>query len=160
MAMRVSRKEFLGVDELSIPSPQVMTAKMVLDFEAAVYLEMKRQGIKQKDLAKKMGVSAATLSKTLSETSNMTFKTAARIANALGCVLDAPSLRPFDAEEYDTLGAVSETAPTNASATSGESDYKDTMILTTVHSVKEEQSTEQPTVAFMNGEFQMERLAA
>ena len=118
MAMKVSKEEFLGVDELSIPSPKVMAAKMVLDFEVAVYLEMKRQGLKQKDLAKKMGVTAATLSKTLSETSNMTFKTTARIANALGCLLDAPSLHPFVAEEYDMLEVESETASTSSLRTS------------------------------------------
>ena len=61
-------------DELGIPEPDVIAAKMVLDFEGAVYLEMKRQGLRQKDLAQAMGVTAATVSKTLSETSNMTFK--------------------------------------------------------------------------------------
>lgn len=151
MAMKVSKKEFLGVDELSIPSPKVMAAKMVLDFEVAVYLEMKRQGLKQKDLAKKMGVTAATLSKTLSETSNMTFKTAARIANALGCVLDAPSLHPFDAEEYDTLEVESETASTGAPTISRESDYKNT-VQRVPRSVKKEQPVTRPIVASVGDE--------
>ena len=124
MAMKVSRKEFLGVDELSVPEPEVVAAKMALDFEAAVFLEMKRQGLRQKDLAEAMGVTAATVSKTLSETSNMTFKTAARIANALGCTLDAPKLHPFDAEEYDATYTLSETVPAHASTASCEGDYR------------------------------------
>ena len=124
MAMKVSRKEFLGVDELGVPEPEVVAAKMALDFEAAVFVEMKRQGLRQKDLAEAMGVTAATVSKTLSETSNMTFKTAARIANALGCTLDAPTLHPFDVEEYDAMYTVSETAPTYVSTTSFEGDYR------------------------------------
>lgn len=125
MALKVSRKEFLGVDELSVPEPDVMAAKMALDFEAAVYLEMKKQGLRQKDLAEIMGVTAATVSKTLSETSNMTFKTAARIANALGCVLDAPTLHRFDADAYDSKAIASETASTGISIDFSKSDYKD-----------------------------------
>ena len=144
MALKVSRKEFLGVNELGIPEPDVMAAKMALDFEATVYLEMKKQGLKQKDLAEMMGVTAATVSKTLSETSNMTFKTAARIANALGCVLDAPVLHEFDAEEYDTKSTGSETASTKLSTTSSKSNYKDT-----VRSEKKEQSGA-PTISGKN----------
>lgn len=159
MAMKVGKKEFLGVEELSIPSPKVMAAKMVLDFEVAVYLEMKRQGLRQKDLAEKMGVTAATLSKTLSETSNMTFKTAARIANALGCVLDAPSLRPFDAEEYDMQEVESDPASTNVSTISTRSDYKDT-VQRTAHSVKKEQPVERPTVASVTNDSKEWGLAA
>lgn len=151
MALKVSRKEFLGVDELSIPSPKVMAAKMVLDFEVAVYLEMKGQGLKQKDLAKKMGVTAATLSKTLSGTSNMTFKTAARIANALGCVLDAPMLHAFDAEEYDMLAVETETASTSSPTSTKESDYKST-VQSEARSVKKEQPVTQPAIVFVTDE--------
>ena len=123
MALKVSRKEFLGVDVLGIPEPDVMAAKMALDFEAAVYVEMKKQGLKQKDLAEAMGVTAATVSKTLSETSNMTFRTAARIANALGCTLDAPTLHTFDVEYYDTMYVAVETASTAVPTVASEGDY-------------------------------------
>lgn len=124
MALKVSRKEFLGVDELGIPDPDVIAAKMALDFETAVYLEMKRRGLRQKDLARAMGVTPATVSKTLSETSNMTFKTAARIANALGCTVDAPVLHAFDAIEYDSMYTVTETASTDVPIPLCESGYK------------------------------------
>lgn len=100
MAMKVSRKEFLGVDELDIPSYDVASAKMALDFEASVFRVMEGQGITEKELAERLGVTPATVSKILSKTSNMTFKTAAKIANALGCVIDAPALRAFNADEY------------------------------------------------------------
>ena len=113
MALKVSKEEFLGVDELGIPDPEVMSAKMALDFEVDVFRRMKDLGITQKDLAKMLGVTPATVSKTLSKTSNMTFKTAARIAHALGCVIDAPELHVFDAEEYAAGPSASETAVTD-----------------------------------------------
>ena len=115
MALKVSRKEFLGVDELDIPSCEVMSAKMVLDFEASIFCMMEAQGITQKELAERLGVTPATVSKTLSKTSNMTFKTAAKIAHALGCVIDAPTIRVFDADEYGAGTAASRTAVADVS---------------------------------------------
>jgi transcriptional regulator with XRE-family HTH domain len=110
MAMKVSREEFLGVDELDSPSGDVMSAQMVLGFEASVFRVMEDQGITQKELAERLGVTPATVSKTLSKTSNMTFETAANIAHALGCVIDAPSIRASGAKEHNAEAAVPKTA--------------------------------------------------
>ena len=100
MALKVSREEFVGAGSVGIPSPEVVAAKMILDFEISLLRRMDSLGIRQKDLAERLGVTSATVSKTLSETSNMTFKTAARLANALGCTLDAPVLRALDEKPY------------------------------------------------------------
>lgn len=54
MALRISKKEFLGVDHLDIPNYEVMTAKMVLDFEASVFRVMQAQGITRKELAERL----------------------------------------------------------------------------------------------------------
>ena len=109
MALKVGRKEFLGVDELDIPSYEVMSAKMVLDFEASVFRVMEAEGITQEELAERLGVTVAMVSKALSKTSNMTFTTAAKIAHALGCVIDAPVIRAFDADEYGAGATASST---------------------------------------------------
>ena len=69
-------------------------------FEVSIFRVMEEQGITQRELAARLGVSPATVSETLSETSDMTFGTAAKIAHALGCVIDAPVMRAFDADEY------------------------------------------------------------
>lgn len=85
MAMRVSREEFLGVDVPLKPSFENVAAKMALDFEAEVFMRLKKLGLKRKDLAQLLGVSPAAVSKLLSEDSNMTLKTMAKVAVALGC---------------------------------------------------------------------------
>lgn len=126
MALKVNRREFLGIDEFDIPSYEVMSAKMVLDFEVSIFRVMETQGITQKELAERLGVTAATISKTLSKTSNMTFKTAARIAHALGCVIDAPTIRTFDADEYGAGVATSSTTAIDVSTVSKKDDYANT----------------------------------
>ena len=85
MAMRVSREEFLGVDVPLKPSFENVGAKMALDFEAEVFMRLKKLGLKRKDLADLLDVSPAAVSKLLSEDSNMTLKTMAKVAVALGC---------------------------------------------------------------------------
>lgn len=102
MTMRISLEDFMGTDEIPRPSFEEIASTMALDFEASVFCRLKELGLKQKDIAERLGVSAATISKTLSSNSNMTFKTAAKIAAALGCTIQSPILQPFSREE-DTL---------------------------------------------------------
>ena len=92
MTMKISLEDFLGVDEVPGQSAKEIAAAMALEFEASVFSRLKALGMKQKDLAARLGVSQATVSKTLSSHSNMTFKTAARIAAALGCSVRPPIL--------------------------------------------------------------------
>lgn len=85
MAMKVTLEELLGSDEIPKPSYENVAAKMALDFEASVFLRLKELGMKRKDLADLLNVSPAAISKSLSEDSNLTLKTMAKIAVALGC---------------------------------------------------------------------------
>ena len=120
MAMKVSREEFLGVDEPLKPSFENIAAKMALDFEADVFKRLKELGLKRKDLAQLLNVSPPAVSKLLTENSNMTLKTMAKIATALGCEISPIRLNGvskvsyvnFDVEgETDTVAVPKETTP-------------------------------------------------
>ena len=101
MAMKVSLEEFLGTEEDYSLCPEVIAEKMLLDFESDVFYCLKNKGLKKKDLAELLGVSAATVSKMLSEGSNLTLKSIARIASALDCSVSSPRLQPLGAVNYD-----------------------------------------------------------
>ena len=109
MAMKVSLEEFLGVDEAPKPSFETVAAKMALDFESEVFLYMKKLGLRQKDLAKLMGVTPAAVSKLLSNTSNLTFKTIAKIAVAMGCTVSPITLNQTSEISYAKLEEGEET---------------------------------------------------
>ena len=98
MAMKVSREEFLGVDEPLKPSFDNVAAKMALDFEAEVFMRLKKLGLKRKDLAELLGVSPAAVSKLLTET----LKTMAKVAVALGC--EVSSIRLTEISDVDYVG--------------------------------------------------------
>lgn len=110
MAMKVSRGEFLGVDEPLKPSFENVAAKMALDFEAEVFMRLKKLGLKRKDLAQLLGVSPAAVSKLLSEDSNMTLKTMAKVAVALGCEVAPVRLEEVGDVSYVDLDDESATA--------------------------------------------------
>lgn len=107
--MKVSREEFLGVDEPLQSNFESVAAKMALDFEADVFMRLKELGMKRKDLAKLLGVSPAAVSKTLTAGSNMTLKTMAKIATALGCDISPIRLNSVSGVSYVDLGMEGET---------------------------------------------------
>lgn len=88
MTMKVSREEFLGIDEPLAPTVDTVLFKLMLDFEVDVYMRLKELGLKQKDLAKLLDVSPAAVSKMLSPTGNLSLRTMAKVAVALGCEFD------------------------------------------------------------------------
>lgn len=108
MAMKVSREEFLGVDEPLKPNYENVAAKMALGFEADVFMRLKELGLKRKDLARLLGVSPAAVSKLLTENSNMTLKTMAKIATALGCEISPICLNSATKVSYVDLDVESE----------------------------------------------------
>ena len=108
MAMKVSREEFLGVDEPLKPNFENVAAKMALDFEANVFTRLKELGLKRKDLAQLLNVSPAAVSKLLTENSNMTLKTMAKIAAALGCEISPIRLNGVAEVSYVDLAVESE----------------------------------------------------
>lgn len=107
--MKVSREEFLGIDEPLKPNFENVAAKMALDFEADVFMRLKELGLKRKDLARLLNVSPAAVSKLLTENSNMTLKTMAKIATALGCEISPFHLNGVAEVSYVDLDADSET---------------------------------------------------
>lgn len=111
--MKVSRKEFLGIDEPLKPDFENVAAKMALAFEASVFLRLKELGLKQKDLAQLLSVSPAAVSKLLTENSNMTLKTMAKIAVALGCEISPIHLNTVAEVSYVDLDVKYETETVN-----------------------------------------------
>lgn len=104
MAMKVSCEEFLGIDKPLKPSFENVAAKMALDFEAGVFLRLKELGLKRKDLARLLGVSPAAISKILAEDSNLTLRSMAKIATALGCEISSIHLSGVSEVDYVDLG--------------------------------------------------------
>ncbi|MCR5582449.1 MAG: helix-turn-helix domain-containing protein [Eggerthellaceae bacterium] len=95
MAMRMSLSEFVGEEYVdAVLSPEVIEFSMNLHLQSEIYGRMKELGVTQKELAKKMGVSPAAVSKMLSKDSNMRISTIARIASALECDVMPIKLMP------------------------------------------------------------------
>ena len=107
--MKVSREEFLGIDEPLKPNIETVAAKMAVDFEADVFMRLKELGLKRKDLARLLNVSPAAVSKLLTENSNMTLKTMDKIATALGCEISPFHLNGVAEVSYVDFDADSET---------------------------------------------------
>ena len=72
--------------------PDTLSYGLSGDFASQVMDELERQGITLAELARRMGIKQPTLCGMLRGTSNMTLKTMARMALALGCTLEAPRL--------------------------------------------------------------------
>ena len=83
-------EELFGV-ELE-ETPDTLSYGLSGDFASQVMDELERQGITLAELARRMGIKQPTLCGMLRGTSNMTLKTIARMALALGCTLEAPRL--------------------------------------------------------------------
>ena len=73
-------------------TPQTLAYELSADFTAQVMRELDRLDIPLKELAERMGVKQPTLCGMLRDDSNMTFKTVARMACALGCDVEPPRL--------------------------------------------------------------------
>jgi len=65
-------------------TPETRAFEYALDLSVSIYNAMKLQGITQKTLAGRMGVSPARLSQLLNMQPNLTLKTIARFEQALG----------------------------------------------------------------------------
>lgn len=65
-------------------TPETRAFEYALDISVAVYNAMESQGLSQKQLAEKMGVTAARMSQLLNLQPNLTLKTIAKFEMALG----------------------------------------------------------------------------
>lgn len=92
MAMRMTVDEFVGKDVGNRSSAERIAFKLALDFEASVFSELEKRHMTRKDLARRMEISAPAVTKMLSKGSNLTLKSMAKIAAALGCDVTAAKL--------------------------------------------------------------------
>lgn len=100
MAEKMSLEDFLGVDKLSSPSPNTVAFRAALDFEHEVTKKLNELGLSRKDLAKKMGISQPAVSKLLTKGTNLTLKSMAKVAVALGCCLSQIKLEDISNFSY------------------------------------------------------------
>jgi len=78
---------------------EFLTEKTILDFTEQVVASMEAQGISRAELAKRLGVSKAFITKLLNGNPNLTIKTMVSLAKTLGCDLNiglhiSPTKRP------------------------------------------------------------------
>lgn len=92
MAMKMTVDEFVGKDVGNKSSAERIAFKLALDFEASVFSELEKRHMTRKDLARRMEISAPAVTKMLSKGSNLTLKSMAKIAAALGCEVTAAKL--------------------------------------------------------------------
>jgi transcriptional regulator with XRE-family HTH domain len=72
----------------------------ILGFTESVLKRMDAEGVSQTDLAKKMGVSDAYVTKLMRGNNNFTIRTMVKIAMALNCELASPQLKDHLAKKY------------------------------------------------------------
>jgi len=100
MSMKVSLLDFIDSEKLPKPSPENIAYKVVLDFEAEVFLKLKEKGLSQKDIAEILDISPSAISKMLTKGTNLTIKTMAKIAYALDCYLSPIELKEMDEKAF------------------------------------------------------------
>jgi len=80
--------------------PDYVLEGIVLDLTDRIALAMQEQGVSRAELAERLGVSRAYITKLLGGNTNMTLRTLVRLALALGMVPEV-SLVPLGADEGD-----------------------------------------------------------
>lgn len=103
MAKKITAEEILGLDEPLPPNVDTILFKLMLDFSIGVFVRLEELGLKQKDLAELLGVSPAAVSKMLSPTGNLSLRTMAKVAVALGCEFDQLHMRGVSDATYVPL---------------------------------------------------------
>lgn len=96
--MRRAANRLLGRDDRDELTAEDYASMLSSDYAATVVVKMREQGLKFKDLAKRMGISPVALSRRL-RSENMTMKTMAEFALALGYEVDTPEMFSLDEEE-------------------------------------------------------------
>lgn len=96
-------EETLGPDKLIPPSLSSVLLKLQLSFQIGVFLRLKELNLQQKDLAKLLDVSPAAVSKMLTAGANLSLKTIAKVAAALGCDFEDLKMIPISKPRYMPL---------------------------------------------------------
>lgn len=79
-------------------TPETLAYDLSSKFSSQVMVELDSRGMSMRELAEKMGIKQPTLTRMLGPKSNMTLKTVARIALALGCDVEEPKLEREEPE--------------------------------------------------------------
>src|SRR5699024_2157560 len=82
-------------------SPETLAFQLSSEFTTEVLLEAERQGVTLAELARRERIKQPTVCGMLRDDSNMTSKTIARMAMALGCEAHAPHLVPRSGKPSD-----------------------------------------------------------
>lgn len=96
-------EETLGPDKPIPPSLSSVLLKLQLSFQIGVFLRLKELNLQQKDLAKLLDVSPAAVSKMLTAGANLSLKTIAKVAAALGCDFEDLKMVPISKPRYMPL---------------------------------------------------------
>src|SRR3954453_10153067 len=96
-------KTFAELYELMKDTAEYKVEALALTFTESVLLRMEDLGnLSRKQLAERMGVSEAYVSKILKGTSNFTFASLVKLGEALDCHIEAPLLIPKEKEAEAT----------------------------------------------------------
>lgn len=98
MAVKHSIEEIFDLEHEYVPSYDVTADKVALDFQLSILEQIREDGLTQKDLAERMGITPPTLSTMLRKGANLTIKTMCRIAYGLGCAISSPRLQPLSSK--------------------------------------------------------------
>lgn len=84
------------VEEELRDDPEFLSEALVLQVNGAIRRRMRELGITQADLAQKLGVSQPYVSKLLNYNGNLTIRSLAALAHALGCEWAEPHMLPLN----------------------------------------------------------------
>ena len=104
MEMRREAQEMLELEHFPDISAETYAELLSMDYLAEVLAEVAKRHMKLKDLAKRLGIKPSTLSRRLGST-NLTLKTIAEFALALGMEVDTPKLMS-ESDANDMLDAL------------------------------------------------------
>lgn len=97
-------KRLFGDDAEMIVNPEEIAFSVSIEFAAMVSEKAAEKGLTFAELANRMGKSPQNLSKKLNGGTNLTLKSMAEIAFALGYRIEAPSMIPLSEEKFTSEG--------------------------------------------------------
>jgi transcriptional regulator with XRE-family HTH domain len=95
--------------------PEYLIERFVLEVHGTIRRRMKSAGITQKELAEKLGVTPARVSRMLNDNRNVTLASMAMIADALGAKWSGLTLKPIE-ENKKAFARLNVTGKTAAKA--------------------------------------------
>jgi transcriptional regulator with XRE-family HTH domain len=104
------KDRFKRLEEQFKNDPEYIAERLILDLTEQIAKRLQEGSLTRSELAKRLKVSNAYITKLMRGEQNLTIRTIVQIANALGCTLDL-SIIP---QEPGVIGAITIKRPTNA----------------------------------------------